>query len=172
MEEIPNWLINIYFIALFGFYSWSEVIDIKYEGRREGNIRHLYYSKSYKISFLLFIPIGIFILYLISQLFKGYPLVVLSLFTFGIILIVFFTYQTFFVKFAYDDEFVYYKSLLAGYKRESWKNLVNIGYTKIVEVDYIVIKGIGKIWLSDKLNGYEELDKFLDYKAREVGLRL
>ncbi len=108
--------------------------------------------------------------YAVSQSYKGQEIpafLVATGFVLGTILL---NYQVFWVKFSYDDEFVYYKSPLAGIKKEPWSNLVEVGYSKLLQADFIVIDGIGKIWCSNMLNGYGELGEFLEKKVKELEL--
>lgn len=168
MEEIFNWARPILSGLAGGLFVWALVALTKDQAKREGNIRHLHYGKPFKIFSLLLIPFAVFVVYAVSQSYKGQeiPAFLVALgFVSGA---VFFPYQAFFVKFSYDNEFVYYKSPLAGANKEPWNNLIDVGYSKLLQADFIVVDGIGKIWCSNMLNGYGELGEFLEKKVQEL----
>ena len=75
---------------------------------------------------------------------------------------VFLVYQVFFVQFSYDDNTIYYRSLLAGEKHQPWTNLEYIGYSDLLGSGYLKVHGIGLVWCSSMLDGYGELVEFLD----------
>lgn len=168
MEEIFNWIRPILSGLAGGLFVWALVAFTKDQGKREGSIRHLHYGKPFKIFALLLIPFAAFVVYAVSHSYKGQeiPAFLVALgFVSGAI---FFPYQAFFVRFSYDDEFVYYKSPLVGTKKEPWNNLLDVGYSKLLQADFIVVDGIGKIWCSNMLNGYGELGEFLEKKIQEL----
>ncbi|MCP5350675.1 MAG: hypothetical protein H7A10_06865 [Oceanospirillaceae bacterium] len=168
MEEIFNWIRPILSGLAGGLVVWALVAFTKDQGKREGSTRHLHYGKPFKIFALLLIPFAAFVVYAVSQSYKGQeiPAFLVALgFVSGAI---FFPYQAFLVKFSYDDEFVYYKSPLVGTKKVPWSNLLNVGYSKLLQADFIVVDGIGKIWCSNMLNGYGELGEFLEKKVKEL----
>ncbi|AMX03007.1 hypothetical protein [Microbulbifer thermotolerans] len=168
MEEIFNWVRPILSGLAGGLFVWALVAFTKDQGKHEGSIRHLHYGKPFKIFALLLIPFSVFVVYAVSQSYKGQeiPAFLVALgFVSGAI---FFPYQAFFVRFSYDDEFVYYKSPLVGTKKEPWGNLIDVGYSKLLQADFIVVDGIGKIWCSNMLNGYGELGEFLEKKVQEL----
>jgi len=168
MEEIFNWIRPILSGLAGGLFVWALVAFTKNEGKREGSIRKLHYGKSFKIFAMLLIPFAGFVVYAVSQSYKGQELPAFLVATGFVAAAIFFPYQAFFVKFSYDDEFVYYKSPLAGAKKEPWSNLLDVGYSKSLQADFIVVDGIGKIWCSNMLNGYDELGEFLEKKVQEL----
>lgn len=168
MEEIFDKIRPILSGLAGGLLVLALVAFTKHEGKHDGNIRHLDYGKPFKILAFLVIPFAAFVVYLVSQSYKGQEIpacLVAAIFVAGAI---FLPYQAFFVKFSYDDEFVYYKSPLKGTKKVPWSNLLEVGYSKLLQSDFIVIDGIGKIWCSNMLNGYGELCEFLENKVEEL----
>ena len=168
MEEIFNWIRPILSGLAGGLFVWALVAFTKDEGKREGSIRKPHYGKPFKIFAMLLIPFAGFVVYAVSQSYKGQELPAFLVATGFVAAAIFFSYQAFFVKFSYDDEFVYYKSPLAGAKKEPWSNLLDVGYSKLLQADFIVVDGIGKIWCSNMLNGYGELGEFLEKKVQEL----
>ena len=168
MEEIFNWIRPILSGLAGALFVWALVAFTKSEGKQEGNIRHLYYGKPYKIFALLLVPFSGFVTYAASQSYKGQEIPAFLVSICFIASAIFFLYQAFLVKFSYDNEFVYYKSPLLGSKKQPWSNLSDVGHSKILQADFIVIDGIGRIWCSNMLNGYCELGEFLENKIKEL----
>ena len=77
----------------------------------------------------------------------------------------FLLYQAFFVYFEYDDEALYF-----GKKREKliWQCLVEKGYSSLMDMNYLVFDGFGKIWVSSYMFGVDELDEFLEHKTQKL----
>ena len=115
----------------------------------------------FKAFAFLSVPFTFFILYAISQSYEGQEISA-GLVGLGFILgSIYFHYHAFFVEFSYDDENVYFKSPIAGNKKASWDGLRKVGYSGLLQADYIIVDGIGKIWCSNMLQGYGELMEFL-----------
>src|SRR5690606_35781513 len=168
MEEIFNWIRPILSGLAGGLFVWALVAFTKDQGKREGSIRHLPSEQRFKAVTFVRSPFAVFVFYAVSHSYRGQeiPAFLVALgFVAGAI---FFPYQAFLVRFSYDDEFVYYKSPLAGAKKEPWSNLLDVGYSKLLQADFIVVDGIGKIWCSNMLNGYGELGEFLEEKVQEL----
>lgn len=134
----------------------------KNESKRDGDIRVLEYGFGFKAITIVLGGISGLVVYAAihardDQLFLAF--IISALFVTGTCFLV---YQAFFVKFSYDDTHVYYSSLLIRHKKVPWESLEEIGHSYLVQADYIRMKGIGKIWCSNMLNGYEELGEFLE----------
>lgn len=168
MEELLNWNRPILSGLIGALFVWLMVALTKSEGKRDGRVRHLYYGKPFKVFSALLVPFAIFVVYAVYQSYKGQEVPAFLVAAGFIAGAVFFPYQAFFVKFGYDDDFIYYKSPLSGTKQASWQNLVDVGYSKLLQADYIVVEGIGKIWCSNMLNGYAELGEFIEKKVQEL----
>jgi hypothetical protein len=124
-------------------------------------------SNGLKIFSMLIIPFTLFVLYAISQSYKGQEV---PAFLVGILFVfssIFLPYYTFFVKLSYDEDNVYYKTPFSN-KKSSWQRLQEIGHSSLLQTDYFVIDGIGKIWCSEMMHGYEALGKMLEKKSREI----
>jgi hypothetical protein len=117
MEEIFNWIMPILSGLAGGLFVWALVAFTKDEGKREDNIRHLHYGKPFKIFALLLVPFAAFVVYAVSQSYKGQEIPAFLVALGFIAGAIFFPYQVFFVSFSYDNEFVYYKSPLGGSKK-------------------------------------------------------
>lgn len=142
------------------------IFTTKDKSRVEGDIRHLEFSLLFKLFAFATVPFAVMMLYAITQSHQGQEIIAavigLGFFAAGI----FFPYQAFFVKFSYDEDSIYYKSPLAGERKESWSNLDKVGYSWFLQSDYIVVKGIGRIWCSNMLNGHGELMDFISSRNR------
>lgn len=168
MDEIFNWIRPILSGLAGGLFVWAMVAFTKDECKRDGSTRHLRYGIPFKIFAALLIPFAAFVVYAVSQSYKGQEIPAFLVAAGFVAGAAFFPYQAFLVKFSYDDEFVYYQSPLSGSKKVPWSNLVDIGYSKLLQTDFIVVDGIGRIWCSNMLNGYGELGAFLEKKFQEL----
>lgn len=168
MEELFNWIRPILSGLAAALVVWLMVALTKRESKREGRVRHLSYGKPFKVFSALLVPFAAFVVYAASHSAEGQEVpafLVAASFTAAAI---FLPYQAFFVEFSYDDDFIYYKSPLSGAKQAPWHNLVEVGYSRFLQADYLVVEDIGKIWCSNMLNGYAELGEFLEEKVREL----
>lgn len=170
MEEIFNSIRPIISGLVGALFVLVLILFTKDKSRREGNTRHLHYGKPFKIFSLLLIPTSVFIVYAVSQSYKGQEIAAFLVATGFVLCSIFLPYQAFFVSFSYDDEFVYYKSPWIGFKKVPWSNLKKKGYSIFLQSDFILVDGIGRIWLSNMLDGYTELCEFLEKKSREINL--
>lgn len=69
---------------------------------------------------------------------------------------VFMLYHTFFIKIAYDENHLYFYSLLKGKHCFDWQQIKAIGYSSIFHGSYI-ISPVGKIWFFEIQAGHDEL---------------
>ena len=79
----------------------------------------------------------------------------------------FLAYQAFFVFFAYDDRYIYYRSPLAGSHTIPWSD-VEVGFSRPMQSFYLRTPQVGRIWCSNMLRGYEELGEFLSQKIEQA----
>lgn len=164
MEEIFNWLRPLASGLIGGLAVYFIIRYTKSTANVENGLKTVSYSLPFKIFSAALIPLTIFIIYIVSQSYKGQE-VSAALVAFGFVAAsIFLPYQAFFVSFKYDDQNIYYKSPLSGCRVVPWSNLTKVGYSWLVQADYIVVKGIGRIWCSNMLNGYLELMKFINNK--------
>ncbi len=168
MEEIFNWIRPVLCGLAGGFVVWIMVSMTKEKSERQGYIRCLSYSKPFKMFSVLSALLATFVVYAVSKSFKGQEIAAFLVATAFVGGSVFLCYQAFFVRFSYDEHQMYYKSPIVGYKIAPWENLIDVGYSSLLQADYIVVNGIGKIWCSNMLNGYEELGEFLENKVQEL----
>lgn len=166
MEESGFSWSPIYSGLIGGLAVATMVFFANDKSKKEGDIHYLEYGLFFKGFSILLVPFTLFILYAMFQSFEGQEIAA-SLVGVGFVAAsIFFPYQTFFVKFSYDKEFIYFKSPIAGNKKASWADLEKVGYSWLLQADYIVVKGIGKIWCSNMLNGYGELMEFISSRNK------
>lgn len=168
MEEIFETIRPI-ISGLLGAICVYFIVGFTTESAKTSNGRKiLEYGLPVKILITILISFSIFVVYAASQA-RESQIVIASIIA-GCFLLgaIFFGYQVFLVKFSYDSNFVYYKSPFCGSKKVPCSSLLYIGYSTLLQADYIVIDGIGKIWCSKMLNGYTELGEFLEQKTQEL----
>ncbi|CAM2821711.1 hypothetical protein PAT01_39350 [Pseudoalteromonas atlantica] len=161
MEEAGSSLSPIISGLIGGVIATLMVVFAKNKSERVGDARQLTFGILFKAFAFLLVPFTFFVLYAISQSYEGQEIAA-SLVGLGFLLgSIFFPYQAFFIEFSYDDKNVYFKSPIAGNKKVSWNGLRKVGYSWLLQADYIVVDGIGRIWCSNMLQGYGELMEFL-----------
>ncbi|QEI11463.1 hypothetical protein [Cellvibrio japonicus] len=164
MEDIFDWLRPLVSGLIGGLAVYLIIRYTKSTAELEGELKTVSYSKPFKLFSAVLIPFTIFIIYAVSQSYKGQEIAALLVASGFVAASIFFPYQAFFVSFKYDNQNIYYKSPLCGYRVVPWGNLTKVGYSWLVQADYIVVKGIGRIWCSNMLNGYIELMDFIKNK--------
>lgn len=164
MEEIFNWIRPVISGLIGGLAVYFIIRYTKLTADVEGDIRNVAYSKPFKIFSAALIPFTVFVFYTMSKSYEGQELAAGLVGAGFLAASIFFPYQAFMVSFKYDDEYIYYKSPLCGSRTVEWSNLTKVGYSWLVQADYIVVKGIGRIWCSNMLNGYAELMEFVNAK--------
>lgn len=156
-------------------FSWSPIYSgligglavflmILFSGNKskiKGGRRYLEYGLLFKGFCVLVIPLSLVIIYSVFQSYEGQEVSAFLVATGFLCCSIFLPYQAFFVKLSYDKDFVYFKSPIAGDKKAPWSDLEKVDYSWLVQADYIVVKGIGKIWCSNMLNGYGEFMDFI-----------
>ena len=80
----------------------------------------------------------------------------------------FIAYQVFLVRFAYDRAALYFDSPFCKDQTVPWDDLEYAASIPCLQVNYIVVSGIGRIWCLGFLNGYDELGSFLQGKAETL----
>ena len=126
------------------------------------------YSLPFKLFTVVLIPFSIFVLYAASQARESQiviAVIVAAFFVFGAIIA---AYHVFFIKLSYDENTVYYHSPFNKNQQALWSDLIEIGYSALMDSNYFVMDGIGKIWCPSVLNGHDELGAFLEKKAKEL----
>jgi len=169
MEILFDWLRPI-LSGLIGSLvgAWLLFAFLKEKGEVREGVRVLSYSKPFKIFSALLVPFAVFVIYAASQACEEQRIPAFIVASFFGLSAIFFPYQAFFISFRYDDDYIYYKSPLVGKKKVPWSHLEEIGYSWLAQSDYIVVRGIGKIWCSNMLNGYPALGEFLYNKINEL----
>ncbi len=164
MEEILNWARPLISGLIGGLAVYFIVRYTKPSAEVEGEVRTVTYSMPFKIFSAALIPLTVFILYAMSQSYEGQEMAAGLVGGGFLAASIFFPYQAFLVSFKYDNEYIYYRSPLCGNRTVQWNNLSKVGYSWLVQADYIIVEGIGKIWCSNMLNGYAELTEFVNAK--------
>lgn len=161
MEESGFTWSPIYSGLIGGLAVAAMVFLTKNESRTENNRHYLEFGLLFKIFSVAIIPFAILILFAMFKSFEGQEIAAILVGAGFTAAAIFFPYQAFLVKFSYDKQFVYYKSPIAGDNKVSWDKLEKVDYSWLLQADYIVLEGVGRIWCSNMLNGYGELMEFI-----------
>ena len=161
MEETGISWSPIYSGLIGGLVVAAMVFMTKNKSKIEGAVHHLEFGLLFKGFSIAMIPFSAFVLFVMTQSYEGQEIAA-SLVGLGFVAgAIFFPYQAFFVKFSYDDDHIYFKNPIAGDNKASWNDVEKVGYSWSLQADYLIVKGIGRIWCSNMLNGYEELMEFI-----------
>lgn len=132
------------------------VMAAKQKGRSEEGRQYLEFGLFFKVVALLFVPFFGVVLYAVSQSYQGQEVASAMVACGFFAAAVFFPYQAFFIEFSYDKEFIYFSSPIAGDNQIPWDNLQKVGYSWLLQADYIVVADVGRIWCSNMLHGYAD----------------
>lgn len=168
MLDILDWLRPVISGLIGALVIWLLVWLTPKESLHEGSVRHMPYGLPGKVLTIFFIPLTAFILYAALHASDDQKILALLLAAFFIAGTIFSLYHVFFTHLSYDDDYLYYQSPLAGNKKVPWTNLRDVGYSRILQSDFLVLDGIGRIWCSDMRRGTEELAEFLEWKIEEI----
>ncbi len=168
MEEFLQ-TIRPVFSGLLGALSVYLIIKFtKNSAKADGELKLMEYGLPFKIFTIILIPFSIFVVYAASHA-RESQIIIATIVASGFVLgALFSAYHVFFVKFSYDNDFVYYQSPFSKSKKAKWSALVDVGYSNLLQADYIVIEGIGRIWCPTVMNGYTELGIFLERKSQAL----
>jgi hypothetical protein len=166
MEESGFVWSSIYSGLIGGLVVFAIVFFTNSSSKRIGDVRVLEFGIFFKTFSPLLIPFTIFILYAVFQSFDGQEVAAILVGAGFFAASIFFPYQAFFIKFAYDNDNIYFKSPIAGDKTVPWSNFEEVGYSWLLQADYIVVKDLGKVWCSSMLNGHYELMEFINNRGK------
>ena len=145
-----------------GAIAMLMVMTAKKQGRTEGERQYLEFGLFFKVMALICVPFAGVILYAVSQSYQGQEVVSVIVACGFLAAAVFFPYQAFFIKFSYDQAFIYFSSPIAGDNQIPWQHLQKVGYSWLLQADYIVVADVGKIWCSNMLHGYADFMQKVD----------
>jgi ABC-type multidrug transport system permease subunit len=127
MEESGFTWSPIYSGLIGGLAVFAIVFFTNSESKRDGNLRLLEFGVVFKTFSLLLIPFTGFILYAMVKSFEGQEIAAILVGTGFLAASMFFPYQAFLIKFGYDDDFIYFKSPIAGDNKVPWGNFERVG---------------------------------------------
>jgi len=135
---------------------------------RSGNRRRLSYGLGFRVFAAILVPGSLFVAYAASQARSSQLIIAVAIATTFLVAAAFFAYQVFFVSFEYDDQNIYYRSLLAGSHVIPWTEVLEVGYSGLLQASYLRTKQVRRIWCSNMLRGFDELGEFLSKKYDEL----
>ncbi len=135
---------------------------------RVGERRKLTYGIGFKVFAALLVPGALFVAYAAAHARPSQLLIAGVIAAAFVIAAPFFAYQAFFVSFEYDDQNIYYRSPLAGSHTIPWSDVLEVGYSGLLQAHYLSTKQVCRIWCSSMLRGYSELGDFLLKRHEEL----
>ena len=128
-------------------------------------MQKIYYATSIKIVSIFLFMFSIFAAYAASQARESQVLMAMGVALFFLSSSLFFLYQTFFVYFKYNNE-----ALFFGKKEKKilWVDLVETGYSRWLDMNFIKFKDSKRIYISAYMESYDEFTDFLEEKTREI----
>lgn len=148
----------VYFLARTG----------KKPATRNGSRRVLSYGLGFRVFAALLVPASLFVTYAAVRARSSQLLIAALVAAAFLAAAAFFAYQAFFVSFEYDDLNIYYRSPVAGSHTIPWSELVEVGYSGLLQAHYISTRRVRRIWCSNMLRGFSELGEFLSKKHEEL----
>ena len=128
-------------------------------------MRKIYYDNFFKsLSVFLFL-FSLFVVYATSKARESQEFIAAGIAIFFMLSSLFLLYQTFFVFFKYDNEALYFGK---KEKKFLWIDLVERGYSRLLDMNYIKFKNSKKIYISPYMYGFDEFSNFLEQKTQEL----
>ncbi len=135
---------------------------------RIGNRRQLTFGLGFKVFAAALVPGSLFVTYAAAHA-RPSQLVIAAVIAIAFLAAAtFFAYQAFLVSFEYDDHNIYYRTPIAGPHIIPWSEVVEIGYSGLLQAHFIRTAQIRRIWCSSMLRGFSELGDFLSKKHEEL----
>lgn len=148
----------VYFLARAGRKPASRV----------GSRRKLSYGIGVKAVAVLLVPGSLFVAYAAAHARPSQLAIAAVIAAAFLVAAPFLVYQAFLISFEYDDENIYYRSPLAGSHVIPWPEVVEVGYSRLMQAHYLSSKQVHRIWCSTMLRGFSELGEFLSRKHEEL----
>src|SRR5215813_9430237 len=120
-----------------------------------GDARVLSYGPGFQILVAVLVAGAVLMTYAAAYARPGQAVLAAGIAALFVALTTFLVYQAFFVFFAYDDRYIYYRSPLAGSHTIPWSD-VEVGFSRPMQSFYLRAPHVGKIWCSNMLRGYAE----------------
>ena len=158
-------LLEITFYAIRFALCGALVVGLLRHGqrpaRRQGQRRILDYSRALRFTTLGYTACTAFVVYAAWHAHPRQHLVAALVAGGFVLFALFWLYQVFFVHIAYDNNYIYYHSPLAGEHAIPWDDLLDIGFSRAIGSHYLVTSSVRRIWCFPMLQGYAELGEFL-----------
>ena len=163
-----DWLRPVASGVVGGLVVWLLARAGRKPAPRNANVRELTYGSGFRVFTIALVPGSLFVAYAAAHARNSQLLLASCVAAVFLAAAVFFVYQVFFVRLAYDDESVYYRSPLSGSHRIPWTDVLEVGYSGLMQSHYLRTEKVPRIWCSNMLQGYEELGAFLSQKADQL----
>src|SRR5262245_25144092 len=134
---------------------------------RSGDARVLSYGPGFQIVVAVLVASAALMTYAAGYAHPSQAVLAAGIAGLFVALTVFLAYQAFFVFFAYDDRYIYYRSPLAGSHTIPWSD-VEVRFSGPMQSFYLRTPQVGRIWCSNMLRGYAELAEFLSHKIEQA----
>lgn len=157
---------------LSGLVGGAAVYFLARAGRkpapRIGDRRQLSFGLGFKVFAAVLVPGSLFVAYAAAHARPSQLVIAAVIATAFLAAAAFFAYQAFLVSFEYDDQNIYYRTPIAGPHVISWSEVVDVGYSGLLQAHYIRTAQVRRIWCSSMLRGFGELGEFLSKKHEEL----
>ncbi|MBG6206457.1 hypothetical protein IWQ49_001106 [Labrenzia sp. EL_126] len=165
MFDWGGWAVAIGSGLIGAALVWGLSASTRPTAVRKGHVCYLTYGWPVKCLAISLVPFAILFVYAMAhaparQIAMAFVVTVAFL-----AITIFVNYQIFFVKFGYDRNKIYFSSPFLRNVSVPWDHLEFVGHSHLFQADYMEVSGIGRIWCSSFLNGYDELGLFLERKA-------
>lgn len=135
---------------------------------RKGNRRTFSLGIGFKVFAVLLVPASLFVAYAASRAHPSQVVIAFIVASGFLASAIFSIYQAFFVLFEYDDQNIYYRSPLAGSHVIPWSEVLEVGYSGLLQAYFLRTNQVRRIWCSSMHRGFDELGEFLSRKLEEL----
>jgi len=128
-------------------------------------MRKIYYDNFFKYLSIFLFLFSLFVVYAASKARESQEFIAAGIAIFFMLSSLFLLYQTFFVFFKYDNEALYFGK---KEKKFLWKDLIERGYSRLLDMNYIKFKNSKIIYISPYMYGFDEFSNFLEEKTQDL----
>ncbi|WP_420336408.1 hypothetical protein [Roseibium sp.] len=165
MFDLGGWAMSVGSGVVSVASVWGLSAVARPDGSTKGHVCYLTYSRPCKWIAAALVPLSVLVVLAMAHAPARHIALAFVVTAAFLALTLFVVYQVFFVRFGYDRNAIYFDSPFLRNKKTSWNELEYVGHSNALQINFLEVSGIGRIWCSSFQNGHRDLARFLETKA-------
>ena len=165
MFDLGGWALSLGSGVVSAASVWGLSAVARPDGHAIGHVRYLTYSSPCKWLAAALVPLSILVVYAMAHAPAKHIALAFVVTAAFLAVMLFVVYQVFFVRFGYDRNAIYFDSPFLRNKKIGWNELEHVGHSNVLQINFLEVAGVGRIWCSSFQNGHRDLGRFLELKA-------